>query len=126
MISSSGVESLFLGEVFSAYQVSGAMLGLEKISKPVSVVRKETKARQIAEEKRIRADREREANRKRENAKLIEVIDDDDEDEEYLPLSKRMASKKNVTVSFSFMVLAKFYLIILLYSLQKFRLAESH
>lgn len=99
MISSNGAENLFLGEVFSAYQVSGAIAGLEKISKPVAIVRKEAKARQIVEEKRIRADRERETARKRENAKLIEVIDDDD-DEEYLPLSKRMAAKKNTPVSF--------------------------
>lgn len=94
MVTSSGAESLYLGEIFGAYQVSGAVAGIENISKPVAVVRKENKARQLAEEKRVRADREREATRKRDNAKLIEVIDDDDDDdEEYLPLSKRMAQK---------------------------------
>lgn len=100
MISTTTAENLFLGEVFSAYQVPGIVTGLDRISKPVAIVRKENKARQIADEKKIRADREREAVRKRENAKLIEVIeDDDDEEEEYLPLSKRMASKKTIPVS---------------------------
>lgn len=97
VVVSTGAENVYLGEVFGAYQVSGVVAGLENISKPVAVVRKENKARQLAEEKRIRADREREATRKRDNAKLIEVIDDDD-DEEYLPLSKRMAAKKNTAV----------------------------
>lgn len=77
--------------------MSGAITGLDRIAKPVAVVRKENKARQIADEKRLRADRERETVRKRENAKLIEVIEDDD-DEEYLPLSKRLAVKKNIPV----------------------------
>lgn len=98
VVAASGAENVFLGEIFGAYQVAGAVAGLENISKPVAVVRKENKARQMAEEKRIRADREREAARKRDNAKLIEVIDDDDDDEEYLPLSKRMAAKKNIAV----------------------------
>lgn len=95
MVTSTGAESLYLGEIFGAYQVTGTVAGIETISKPVAAVRKENKARQMAEEKRIRADREREATRKRDNAKLIEVIDDDDDDEEYLPLSKRMAAKKS-------------------------------
>lgn len=98
VVVASGAENLYLGEVFGAYQVAGVVAGLENIAKPVAAVRKENKARQVAEEKRIRADREREATRKRDNAKLIEVIDDDDDDEEYLPLSKRMAAKKNVAV----------------------------
>lgn len=96
MVSSTRAENVFLGEIFSAYQVSGAPpIGLEEIAKPVAVVRKETKARQLAEEKKLRAERERQAARKRENAKLIQVIDDDeDEDEEYVPLSKRIANRK--------------------------------
>lgn len=85
LVSSSGAESVFLGDIFSAYQVSGSVAGIDTIAKPVAVVRKENKARQAAEEKRARADREREATRRRDNAKLIEVIDDDDDDE-YLPL----------------------------------------
>lgn len=85
LVVSSGAESVFLGEVFSAYQVSGSVTGLDSIAKPVAVVRKENKARQLAEDKRLRSDRDREASRRRDNAKLIEVIDDD-EDEEYLPL----------------------------------------
>lgn len=94
MVASTGAENVYLGEIFGAYQVSGAVAGLENISKPVAVVRKENKARQLAEEKRVRADREREATRKRDNAKLIEVIDDDeDDDDEYLPLSKRIVAK---------------------------------
>lgn len=98
VVVASGAENVYLGEVFGAYQVSGVVAGLENIAKPVAAVRKENKARQMAEEKRIRADREREAARKRDNAKLIEVIDDDDDDEEVLPLSKRMAAKKNTAV----------------------------
>lgn len=98
VVAASGAENLYLGEIFGAYQVSGVVAGLENISKPVAYVRKENKARQLAEEKRIRADREREAARKRDNAKLIEVIDDDDDDEEYIPLSKRMAAKKNTAI----------------------------
>lgn len=96
VVVASGAENVYLGEVFSAYQVSGVVAGLEKIAKPVAVVRKETKARQVAEEKRIRAEREREASRKRDNARMIEVIEDDDDEEEYLPLSKRMAQKKGI------------------------------
>lgn len=98
VVAASGAENVYLGEVFGAYQVAGVVAGLENIAKPVATVRKENKARQLAEEKRIRADRDREAARKRDNAKLIEVIDDDDDDEEYLPLSKRMAAKKNTAV----------------------------
>lgn len=95
MVSATRAEKVFLGEVFSAYQVSGAPpIGLEEIAKPVAVVRKETKARQLAEEKRLRAERERQAARKRENAKLIQVIDDDDDEDEHIPLSKRMANRK--------------------------------
>lgn len=86
LVSSSGAESVYLGDVFSAYQVAGSVAGIDSIAKPVAVVRKENKARQAAEEKRARADRDREASRRRDNAKLIEVIDDDDDDEEYLPL----------------------------------------
>lgn len=99
MVSTSRAENLFLGDIFSAYQVSGAApVGLEEISKPVAVVRKETRARQILEEKKVRAERERQAARKRENAKSIQVIDDDDEDEEYVPLSKRIANRKTYPV----------------------------
>lgn len=87
LVSASGAESVYLGDVFSAYQVSGSVAGIDSIAKPVAMVRKENKARQAAEEKRVRVDRDREASRRRDNAKLIEVIDDDDDDdEEYLPL----------------------------------------
>ena len=94
IVSSSGGENLFLGEIFSAYQVPGPALGLETISKPISAVRKETKAKQLAEEKR--AKQEREAARRREKAQDIvhnEDVDEDDDDEEYMPLSKRAKLK---------------------------------
>lgn len=105
MVSSSGAENVYLGEVFSAYQVSGAVVGLDSIAKPVAVVRKENKARQVAEDKRIRADREKEATRKRDNAKLIEVIEDDDDEEEYLPLvsSHSDSNSKNSNISILFL-----------------------
>lgn len=99
LVVSSGAESVFLGEVFSAYQVAGSVTGIDSIAKPVAVVRKENKARQVAEDKRLRADREREASRRRDNAKLIEVIDDD-EDEEYLPLVIHFTIVKFVVVNF--------------------------
>lgn len=91
IVSSSGGENLFLGEIFSAYQVAGSAPGLETISKPVATVRKEAKAKQLAEEKRVRADRE--AHRKKELKNQIEIIDDD-EDEDYIPLSKRTKNYK--------------------------------
>lgn len=94
VVSASGAEKLFLGEIFSAYEVAGPVAGLEKIAKPVATVRKENRAKQLIEEKKIRTEREREASRKRENTRLIE-IEDDDEDE-YLPLSKRSAANKKI------------------------------
>lgn len=95
IVNTSGSENLFLGEIFSAYQVPGPAPGLEAIAKPVATVRKENKARQAAEEKRIKA--EREATRKRELKNTPEPVyaEEDDDDEEYIPISKRSAAKAN-------------------------------
>lgn len=92
IVSSSGGENVFLGEIFSAYHVTGNAPGLETIAKPVATVRKENRAKQLAEEKKIKAEREREAKR-REATKNVQVIEDDD-DEEYIPLSKRSKAAK--------------------------------
>lgn len=90
IVSSSGGENLFLGEIFSAYSVSGNAPGIETIAKPVAAVRKENRAKQLAEEKRLKA--EREAKRK-ETTKNVQVIEDDD-DEDYIPLGKRAKAAK--------------------------------
>lgn len=88
-----GAENMYLGEIFSAYQISGTVPELDKIAKSVASVRKENRARQLVEEKRIRNEKEREATRKRDNSRVEVIEDDDDDDDEYLPLSKRMANK---------------------------------
>lgn len=96
-VSASGGENLYLGEIFSAYEVSGPIAGLDKIAKSVSTVRKENRAKQQLEEKRYRVERDREASRKRESSRLIEI--DDEDEEEYLPLSKRAAANKKAQSS---------------------------
>lgn len=91
IVNTSGGENLFLGEIFSAYQIAGNAPGLETISKPVSTMRKETKAIKAAEEKKIKADRD--AARKREVKATVAETYDDEDDNEYIPLSKRMKAK---------------------------------
>lgn len=90
IVSSSGGENLFLGEIFSAYQVAGNAPGIETIAKPVATVRKENRAKQLAEEKKIKSEREA---KRREASKTVQMIEDDD-DEDYIPLSKRIAKSK--------------------------------
>lgn len=96
VMTASGAENIFLGEIFSAYQVPGVAQGLDKIGKAPSVVRKEVRSRQINEEKKIKAERERESTRKRDSTKVVEVIEDDDEEDEYTPISKRVARSRAV------------------------------
>lgn len=88
VVSSSRGENLYLGDIFQAYQVTGLTpVGLDKIGKPIATVRRENKARQAAEEKRLKNDRE--AAKKREHkSTVVETIDDDDDDD-YIPSSKR-------------------------------------
>lgn len=90
IVSSSGGDNLFLGEIFSAYHVTGNAPGIETIAKPVATVRKENRAKQLAEEKKIKAEREA---KRREATKNVQVIEDDD-DEDYIPLSKRSKAAK--------------------------------
>lgn len=90
IVNISGGENLFLGEIFSAYHVVGSAPGIETIAKPVATVRKENRAKQLAEEKKIRAEREA---KRREASKTVQVIEDDD-DEDYIPLSKRSKAAK--------------------------------
>lgn len=89
IVKESGGEKLFFGDVFSAYTIPGPAPALEPISKPVATIRKEIAAKKAAEEKKLR--QEREIARKREY-KQIEVLDEE-EDEEYIPLSKRSKAK---------------------------------
>lgn len=96
VVANSGAESLFLGEIFSAYQVSGVAQGLENIAKPVATVRKENRARQMVEEKKMKAERDREATRKRTSTKIEVIEDEDDDDDEYIPISKRLAKAKSL------------------------------
>lgn len=90
IVNTSGGENLFLGEIFSAYSVAGNAPGIETIAKPVATVRKENRAKQLAEEKRIKAEREA---KRREANKNVQVIEDDD-DEDYIPLGKRAKAAK--------------------------------
>lgn len=112
LVSTTSAENVFLGEIFSAYEVAGAVEPevIEEISEPVSAVRRVYRSQQAADEKRLKAQKEREASRRRENTKNVQVIDDDDDDEsarpkkreadedfdddDYVPLSKRVAAKK--------------------------------
>lgn len=94
VVAASGAENLYLGEIFSAYQVAGTVQGLEKISKAPSVLRREVRSRQLNEEKKIRAEQDRASARKRDIPKVVEIEDDDDEDE-YMPISKRLARAKS-------------------------------
>lgn len=90
IVNNSGGENLFLGEIFSAYHVAGNAPGIEAIAKPVAAVRKENRAKQLAEEKKVKAEREA---KRREASKNVQVIEDDD-DEDYVPLSKRTKAAK--------------------------------
>lgn len=94
VVAACGAENLYLGEIFSAYQVAGTVQGLEKISKAPSVLRREVRSRQLNEEKKIRAEQDRASARKRDIPKVVEIEDDDDEDE-YMPISKRLARAKS-------------------------------
>lgn len=94
VMAASGAENLYLGEIFSAYQVPGVAQGLDKIGRAPSIVRKEVRTRQLNEEKKIKAERERELTRKRDSTKVVEVIEDDDEEDEYTPISKRVARSR--------------------------------
>lgn len=89
IVQETGGEKLVLGDIFSAYTVPGPAPGLEEIAKPIAAVRKDNAAKKAAEEKRIR--QEKELARKR-DYKQLEVLDED-EDEEYMPLSKRSKAK---------------------------------
>lgn len=115
-VSSTSTETVYLGEIISAYQKAGNVDNdiIDDISKPVITVRRDYRSLQAAEEKNIKMQRARISARRLENAKNIQVIDDDDDDEidprspkskkflkledEYMPPSKRIASKKSTFV----------------------------
>lgn len=91
IVSSSGAESLFLGELFAAYTVPGAVTGLEDIAtKPGPIVRKDPPLRKLytlpVEKKTTPGKRPR---------TVIESMDHiDKNDEEYVPFGKRMIAPK--------------------------------
>lgn len=88
IVSTSGGENVFLGEVFSAYHVPGPAPGLENIAKPVAAVRKENRARVAAEEKLRRAAEAATRKREQEEEQQQQQQQEDDDDE-YMPLQKR-------------------------------------
>lgn len=89
ILKETGGEKIYLGDIFSAYTVPGPAPSLEAISKPIAAVRKEYATKKAVDEKKLRQDRE--VARKREY-KQVELLEEDDE-EEYLPLSKRSKAK---------------------------------
>lgn len=114
VVKKSGSENIFSGELFSAYQVSG---DLEKIGKPLAEFKKSLKddkakaqaaaaaatstrsSRAIAKEKEVT--KRRDYSRNSDNYKSVESlheVDDafDDDDDDYVPLSKRIKSKEVV------------------------------
>lgn len=115
VVKKSGSENIFSGELFSAYQVSG---DLEKIGKPLSEFKKSLKddkakaaaaqaaaqaatstrsSRAIAKEKEVskRRDYSRNSDRSYDDS-YPEVTEFDDDDDDYVPLSKRIKNKEPV------------------------------
>ncbi|CRL06756.1 CLUMA_CG019459, isoform A [Clunio marinus] len=74
-----GAQNIFSGEIFSAYEILGPVPGLDEFSKPISSFNKK-------EPKRDRG-------RKRER-ESFHAVDDSEEDEDTVPLSKRKAKEK--------------------------------
>lgn len=115
VVKKSGSENIFSGELFSAYQVSG---DLEKIGKPLSEYKKSLKddkakaqalqvaaaaatstrsSRAIAKEKEVTKRRDYSRNSDKSVESLHEIDDAfDDDDDDYIPLSKRIKSKEVV------------------------------
>lgn len=112
VVKKSGSENIFSGELFSAYQVSG---DLEKIGKPLAEYKKSLKddkakaqaavaaatstrsSRAIAKEKEVVKRRDYSRNSEKPVETLHEIDDAfDDDDDDYLPLSKRIKTKEVV------------------------------
>lgn len=106
IVKESGGRNIFAGEVFTAYQVLGPVPGLEQISKPItSLAKKKPPPPPIASEpspggKRSASPATLEGKRKSRRTDF-RVGDDegpdfvpDEDDEEYMPLSKRLELRK--------------------------------
>lgn len=113
VVKKSGSENIFSGELFSAYQVSG---DLEKIGKPLAEYKKILKddkakaqaqavaattstrsSRAIAKEKEVTKRRDYSRNADKPVESLHEIDDAfDDDDDDYIPLSKKMNKSKEV------------------------------
>lgn len=94
VIKDSSGQNIFNGNIFSAYQLTGLVTGLEEVAQPLSALRNEGKKVRAAVQKSY-SKTGRYTNAPTEN---IEINDDDDDfnDEDYMPLAKRKAlmSKK--------------------------------
>lgn len=113
VVKKSGSENIFSGELFSAYQVSG---DLEKIGKPLAEYKKILKddkakaqaqlvaattstrsSRAIAKEKEVTKRRDYSRSSEKPVESLHEIDDAfDDDDDDYIPLSKKMNKSKEV------------------------------
>lgn len=110
VVKKSGSENIFSGELFSAYQVSG---DLEKIGKPLAEFKKSLKddkakaaaaaaavtstrsSRAIAKEKEVSKRRDYSRNSEKSVETSIDIDDAfDDDDDDYVPLSKRIKAKE--------------------------------
>lgn len=108
IVGTSGAEKLFLGEIFAAYTVSGAVTGLEDIAtKPSAIVRKDPPVRKtqqqqpqqqqqnskVEEKKQIR---DLAIRRPRAVVEAVAEILGDKDDDDYVPFGKRTTAASKV------------------------------
>lgn len=93
-IQTSGGQNVFAGEVFSAYHFMGPTPEIEKISKPLSEFKKTPKpATQKTSKRDTNAATSSRIMRDLTIEKVSNIYNDDD-DEDYIPLSKRIKAKE--------------------------------
>ncbi|XP_059607898.1 uncharacterized protein LOC132255763 [Phlebotomus argentipes] len=84
-------QNIFTGNVFSAYQLTGLVTGLEDVAQPLSAIRSEGKKVRASVQKSY-SKSGRYTNAPTENIEIADDDDDDeDNDEDYMPLAKRKA-----------------------------------
>ncbi|XP_055606963.1 uncharacterized protein LOC129754765 [Uranotaenia lowii] len=104
IVKEAGGKNIFSGEVFTAYQVLGPVPGLEQISKPITALAKKKPPPSPAPStsKRSASPATLESDKRKSRRSNYRVDDDepaadfapDDDDEEYIPLSKRLEMRK--------------------------------